>query len=348
MFFRLKSVYRGSGAQIDLRSDPVQFLVPPRNIVVSIRQPTEQEAEELNGARATAPRVEARLEVNPSDEKTEAAYRALADGRLPDDSPPRDKWPRDFEFITNDLRIKPNYMAPPSVLSAEVQEFNLQQVRDMREATHNALTAMRWRLGLFGPHKPVTFGQQQFSIDGENWHAFSLGGTVRISSRSVPPLTRYESQIQDLLDADAREPLAHALWHEAFEQRGTSPRSAILIGIAALEVGIKQYAIACVPGAAWLLEEAPAPPILRMLTEFLPNLTPPESGARFEAPDEATMGTIRKGVRIRNEVTHKGVTQVKPDTVREVLSAIRRLLWRLDAAAGADWGRHHEHEQLPY
>jgi hypothetical protein len=85
-----------------------------------------------------------------------------------------------------------------------------------------------------------------------------------------------------------------------------------------------------------------------MLTEFLPGLTPIDGGKTFEAPDERTLETIRKGVTIRNEVTHKGVTQLKPDTVREVLSAVRRLLWRLDAAAGADWAEHQEHGQLPY
>lgn len=172
----------------------------------------------------------------------------------------------------------------------------------------------------------------------------SLQGTARVSSEAVPWIDRNQPEIQQLLDAGLREPLAHALWHEASQQQDTSPRSAILIGIAALEVGIKHYAIKCVPDSAWLLEEAPAPPVHRMLTEFLPGLPPVAGGKGFEVPSKETLETIRKGVRVRNEVTHKGVTRLKPEIVRSVLSSVRALLWQLDAGAGAEWAEQYADE----
>src|SRR5438270_11607402 len=79
-------------------------------------------------------------------------------------------------------------------------------------------------------------------------------------------------ELQALLDKRVSEPLAHALLREGWSQRRENPSSALLIGMAALEIGIKEYIAECVPDAAWLAENAPTPPIVNMLTDYLPTL----------------------------------------------------------------------------
>jgi hypothetical protein len=110
-----------------------------------------------------------------------------------------------------------------------------------------------------------------------------------------------------------------------------------------LEVGVKQFAAARVPDADWLLKETQAPPVAKMLTRFLPQLPPAdEDGKEFERPDKATMRTIGEGVELRNEIAHKGLDgDPSRKTVETILSTVRDILWRLDAATGLDWAERH-------
>lgn len=81
MFFRLESAYLAS--TVDSRSGPASFTLPSDGIVVTLRPPTEDEIEELakkpwvSLSRAEAPRVEAILEIMPS-EKIAASFTAPA------------------------------------------------------------------------------------------------------------------------------------------------------------------------------------------------------------------------------------------------------------------------------
>ncbi|HEX2392004.1 MAG TPA: hypothetical protein VHI77_03715 [Solirubrobacterales bacterium] len=342
MFFRQDSIYRK--LELLSGSDPARFTVPDlRKTVVTIRPPTEQEVERLKDkqkgvtyGRDRAARVHAIAEFEPS-EKIAAAFRALDERRLPDDTPPREEWPRKFDYITEKLQVEANYVVPGSALSESMKGFVRQTQEGLIAATRVVVGNVRWRLAYIGPHDPVQFLHAYWSLDAKSWHPMPSTTSVTIAKSEIPRIDRSRDAIQELVDAKAREPLGHALWHEASQQRATNPRSAILIGLAALEIGIKHYAINCVPYAAWLIEEIPSPPIEKLLTDFLPGLPPIDGGKAFEAPDEEVLAIIRKGVTIRNQVTHKGVTNLNSAPVAQVLSTVRSLLWQLDAAAGMDW-----------
>jgi hypothetical protein len=67
--------------------------------------------------------------------------------------------------------------------------------------------------------------------------------------------------VADLVTSSQREPVAHELWREAWNLRHTNPRSSLVIGVAAAEVGLKQLIAASVPDAASLVENIPSPPL---------------------------------------------------------------------------------------
>jgi hypothetical protein len=54
------------------------------------------------------------------------------------------------------------------------------------------------------------------------------------------------------------EPLARQILREAWAQKSASPRSALVLAIAAAEVGFKQCVSQLVPEARWLVEEIPS------------------------------------------------------------------------------------------
>jgi hypothetical protein len=326
-----------NGFSLPQRDEPIHFVVPDSHeTVVTIRPRSEEE--EIRTPLLFGSHAEAETEFQPKA-SIAAALAALEAKQLPKDSLPREKWPREFDFIGKDGELMDGHIAPGTILSVSLQDFFSQTQRELAFAVRYVFGILRWRMGHPVALNPFAF-QQAFwsSDDGESWHRFPrrTGGRViaRGDSRITPEIA---DDVQSLVFEVTPEPLAHELWREAWAQRRTSPRSAMLIGMASLEVGIKQFAARHIPDAEWLLAESPTPNVVRMLSEFLPGLVPLENGVPFDPPDAGTLATIRKGVTIRNEVTHKGVKEVKPATVRGVLVAVRKLLWQLDRASGQQW-----------
>jgi hypothetical protein len=153
------------------------------------------------------------------------------------------------------------------------------------------------------------------------------------------PTTR---ELQRLLGAGDDEPVAHHLFREAWVQRHANRRSALVIGVAALEVGIKQYIGKVAPDAKWLAENAPSPPVKKMLRDYLP-LTPAVEriGERVAAPPRSHLDEIEAAVTARNSIVHVGRNEMDFPSLESKLVAIRDVLWLLDYYSGATWALEH-------
>ena len=93
-----------------------------------------------------------------------------------------------------------------------------------------------------------------------------------------------------------------------------------------------------VPDARWLIQNVPAPPLKKMLTEYLPLL--PTRGylqGRHIRLPAGMLAVLKKGVSIRNTIVHKEPKDVAQKTLGDVLESVRELLYILDACRGQDW-----------
>jgi hypothetical protein len=74
-----------------------------------------------------------------------------------------------------------------------------------------------------------------------------------------------------------------------------------------------------------------------MLTEYLPLLPVRQRIADYPVciPKEI-LDILKIGVTLRNKTTHAGY-RVKEDTLKEILQAVRDLLYLLDVYAGHSW-----------
>jgi len=162
------------------------------------------------------------------------------------------------------------------------------------------------------------------------------------------------SAVADLLglsDAGDRETSAYELLREAWALRDGSPRSSLLIAITALEVGVKQYIVNRVEQSDWLMNNLPAPDVIKLLREYLPTLDPPagrSTGAtRLEALPDDLLDVLRKRRDQRNDIAHKPeahqrVAEVAtPERATSAVVAVRQVLLRLDIADGRAWAREH-------
>jgi hypothetical protein len=104
-----------------------------------------------------------------------------------------------------------------------------------------------------------------------------------------------------------------------------------MMGVAAAEIGIKQSIAALAPDAAWLVVEAPTPPIHKILKSYLPRI------ADCSAMPNGLHNKIQKAVEARNDLVHKGEYAMDYSGLTKHLANVRKCLWWLDYLQGADW-----------
>ena len=272
-----------------------------------------------------------------------AAFAALSAGKMPTGSSRPVAPDPEADHIDDEGNISGGLIPSLSLMPQPFQGFARQLNEELHAAASIAVGLLRWRSRTLGSPRPFSSRGTSWSEDGEHWHRLpamtyaELGGGTRLELR---PETAAE--LQSLSQSDSVEPLGHVLFREAWSQRQVNPRGSLLVAMTALEVGVKQYVTHCVPQAEWLMDNVPSPPVVRMLSEYLPQLVPP-----FEAPglspfaaDDPVIGALRKAATMRNRATHTGADVSRHD-LRQTLRAVRVILWRLDEARGHAWAGQH-------
>jgi hypothetical protein len=93
-----------------------------------------------------------------------------------------------------------------------------------------------------------------------------------------------------------------------------------------------------VPGAEWLANNVPSPPLHKMLSEYLPQMPVKlKVQGRVLRPPTRVLTTLKKGVYARNTTIHIGSEPPQPDQLKELLLSVRDLLYLLDYYCGNHW-----------
>ena len=172
--------------------------------------------------------------------KAVEAFEALATGRLPPKHLPREEWRHAYDFIDEDGNLLENHAVPLYLMPQSFQEFARRLWLEMTSAARDAVGVLRWRTRTLGPRQPISSLGITWTIDTTTWRPMPFEGTIIVHDLARLYLTDSTvGEVQSLLDAGELEPLAHALFREAWGQRHDNPRSSLLIGMAAVEIGIK-------------------------------------------------------------------------------------------------------------
>jgi hypothetical protein len=214
---------------------------------------------------------------------------------------------------------------------------------DLSSLLKSTIDMFRWRHGLIGG--PVGGREAFYSEGGKRWLKASLvrgielkiGFPFKSSLKDVP-----SGEIVRLVEEGKGEPVAHQLFREAWALRDSNPASALVIGMAAAELGVKDLIAALVPNAQWLAKEIPSPPLMKILREYIPNLP---VRARFKdkalKPPKELITLINRGTEFRNNLVHRGGAPPNRRVLREILRAVRDVLWICELYAGEPWAGSH-------
>jgi hypothetical protein len=269
-----------------------------------------------------------------------AVFTSLAEKKVPKGSKASDEW-KDFA----DQNGNTTAVVPLRLLSDPFISFANQVRSELNDYARRTVNVLRWRCATEGPHNPISvrFGGEVWSLDQIHWEL--LPGTLKAYMSLSPYLRISDVILEDVktyVEGGKNQPLSHELYLEAWEQRHLNPRSALVIGIAAVETGLKLFISDIVPGAKWLIENAPSPDVIKMLSEYLPLLPLKRKvNKRAFAPKSEIYETLKKGVQIRNQITHGRAIKVNYETLEEILFSIHDVLWILDYCSGYDWALEH-------
>jgi hypothetical protein len=149
-------------------------------------------------------------------------------------------------------------------------------LQDLSSLLKSTIELFRWRHGLaHGPTNTAQNVEAFFSGGGNRWLEVSLVRGIRIvvEIATKKSLTDVPSEeIVRLVESGREEPVAHQLFREAWELRRSNPASALAIGMAAAEIGVKDLIASLVPYSRWLVKEMPSPSVVKILREYLPIL----------------------------------------------------------------------------
>ena len=217
---------------------------------------------------------------------------------------------------------------------------------ELRALMVSTVNVFRWRQGITeGPPDPCHTLRGRYSEDGEVWRDVPLVRSFKIRFGLVQPGAPEENackQVVELATAGTEEPLGRQLFREAWSQKDSRPRSALVIGVAAAEVGFKKLVGSLVPQAQWLVDEVQTPSLSKMLSKFLPTLP---VKARFEGksvrPPSALLRQLDNAVNCRNKLVHAGEPPPTSDELEKMLRAVNDFLWICDVYQGHVWAAKH-------
>ncbi|HSU16090.1 MAG TPA: hypothetical protein VLK66_18420, partial [Longimicrobium sp.] len=233
-----------------------------------------------------------------------------------------------------------NNLLSLDVLPASAREFFNQSYELLSNAVQHVLGVIAWRENLAIPPFYARAAWPEWSENEVAWKRVPANfrmamGVINFLGNAAP------AEVGLLLgDPASGEPLSSELWREAWNLRGQNSRSSLMMGVAALETGIKELIGSVVPDAAWLVENLPSPPVHSLMADYLPQLELLQSwdGGRLRIPAEIIQ-ICRKRIGQRNEIVHGRRSGVRSEDLEEFLLLVRDLLRIFDVSLGREWAR---------
>jgi len=210
----------------------------------------------------------------------------------------------------------------------------------LSEAASAFFELLRWRYDLDGPPRATSSLGSRWSEDGSDWLHFptAVSTSARFAHLGISFTAEQVSEIEHLIGTDTFQPLGAALLREADFLIHQSIATALVLGVTAIEIGVKELIRQVQPDTTWLLENSPSPPVVRILSDYLPKLpTVLDFGGAVLPPPASTLSVVRKAVTLRNRASHYSPTGVSLSTTEQVLNAADDLLRLFDYYAGNAW-----------
>lgn len=222
----------------------------------------------------------------------------------------------------------------------------------LADAVNQVVNTLRWRFGMRGSMHQLENLELRYSFDGETWGSISEKWEYRLLEGAVTPPSWYVGleaydDAQRLMQRGEYETIGHNLFREAWALRWDNPRSALLVAIAAIEVGTKRCIATLNPSSEKNIRNDQKS-VKTLLEETLPNLRAGMPDDQKLLPLDDMIATVHTGIQARNAFVHRfpgdpkydqALQQLVGPRLDELLVTISDFLWLFDVYTGHQWAR---------
>lgn len=246
-----------------------------------------------------------------------------------------------IQKIEADGRLISGYFPPLEIYPAEIRTLSERVADDLYDKLSRFLGLIRWRQGIKAEHRLIEHAAIYWGI-GRPLHIIP---TPR-QTVTLPATTGIEWNEDDKAELaevwrqeGICEPLGHELLREAGSLASTSPRSSLLIAATALESGVKEHLGRISADTVWLLQNAPSPPIFKMLKDYIPlfHASRGNDTSWWQIGFLPVVKRVQKIVEARNQLTHTGHSPSIPQDIQSHIRDISDILYGLDVLQGHAW-----------
>lgn len=234
-----------------------------------------------------------------------------------------------------------------SNLSPSLRDFILTSSEELAGKSTEMMAIIFWRLGQNGPINYWRLKRMEWSTDGINWRRTPVDFAVSDYRPAMLFVTdETDAAIKLMIAGHQTEPVGHELLREAWSLKNSHPRSALVIGISAIETGIKELIGDLVPAAHWLAMYSPSPPLDKIMKSYIPTLPARlKFNEKVLPPPVDVHKNIIKGIEKRNKLVHGNASSTTEDEIKELLLSIKDVLYLCDYYRGCDWAIEHMREE---
>lgn len=234
--------------------------------------------------------------------------------------------------------------------SPKFVKFTKDLDKELNEISTNILHLICWKHKIFGgPHRlecglvHMRWAHENEDVTAERF--LSRQYPSGVYTLRMPEVWEGELSFDKLESQKA--PLYYELLSDGVKTIETSPRSSLVILVAAIETAIKHYVAAAVPDASWLIENTQSPPLVKLLSSYLELL--PANNRHLEKCfriPKVDLKVIDTSVQVRNEIVHGKDVNLTADLLERLKRVATETIYYFDWLLGEAWAFQYMSEQL--
>ena len=211
------------------------------------------------------------------------------------------------------------------------------------------VSTLRWRFNIDTSINPCSLINSYCSNNKiQNWRIINnLDVRVKYGKDNAIPINHaFSEDTLELSLAEDGEPTGHELLREAKAISNVSVRASLIMGIASVEVRLKDLISARSPSSEWLIKSIPSPPITKIISNYLPELFDDYRSEILAFKKTKHFKLIYKQIENRNITSHTGAEVSQGIIIYELLDSVEQFLWFCDFLSGFEWAKEYLDEEV--
>lgn len=248
-----------------------------------------------------------------------------------------------------DLTINNGPDYPLSMYPQKLETYLSQEAEKSSSRLKSFISTLRWRFNIDTSINPYSLINSYCSKNEDtDWRVINnLECRVKCAKdNSIPINHAFSEDILELSLAEDGEPTGHELLREAKAISNVSERASLIMGIASVEVRLKDLISARSPSSEWLIKSIPSPPVAKIISNYLPELFDDYKDVILAFKKTKHFRLIAKQIENRNTTSHIGAKAPQGFIVYELLDSVEQFLWFCDFLSGFEWAKEYFDEEV--